>query len=209
MEVLRRHPTWVIVDEIYSQLTYDGFRHTSIATLAEDMRDRIIVVDGCSKTFAMTGWRIGWSISPPEVARALDIVQSQSTTNASSVSQAAAVAALNGPRDDVHAMRAAFARRRALMVEGLRGTPGIRCRQPEGAFYVFADVRGLYGLAYKDTPMTSDEQVALWLLDQAHVVTVAGTPFGAPGYLRFSYACSEDDIEGGVRAIRAAIAAQR
>jgi aspartate aminotransferase len=95
------------------------------------------------------------------------------------------------------------------MVEGLRGTPGIHCRTPEGAFYVFADVRGLYGLEHKQAPMTSDIEVALWLLDHAHVATVAGTPFGAPGYLRFSYACSEDDIAGGIRAIREAIAAQR
>jgi aspartate aminotransferase len=209
IEVLRTHECWIIVDEIYAELTYDGFKHTSIAALAEELRERIIVVDGVSKTYAMTGWRIGWSISTPEVAKALDMVQSQSTTNAAAVAQAAAVAALNGPRHEVHAMRAAFARRRTRMVEGLRGTPGIQCRLPEGAFYCFADVRGLYGLEHKDAPMTSDDQVALWLLDHAHVATVAGTPFGAPGYLRFSYACSEDDIDGGIRAIRAAIAAQR
>jgi aspartate aminotransferase len=106
-------------------------------------------------------------------------------------------------------MRAAFARRRGRMVEGLRGTTGIRCRMPEGAFYAFADIRGLYGMVHKETEMTSDEEVALWLLDHAHVATVAGAPFGAPGYIRFSYACSEADIEGGILAIRAAIAAQR
>jgi len=209
LEVLRAHSCWIIVDEIYAELTYDGFKHTSIATLAEDLRDRIVVVDGVSKTYAMTGWRVGWSISPPDLAKALEMVQSQGITNATAVSQAAAVAALNGPRDEVHAMRAAFARRRTRMVEGLRGTSGIHCRMPEGAFYAFADVRGLYGLEHKETRMTSDVEVALWLLDHAHVATVAGTPFGAPGYLRFSYACSEEDIEGGIHAIRAAIAAQR
>src|SRR6185312_2528072 len=164
IEVLRAHDCWIIVDEIYAELTYDGFKHTSLAVLAEDLRDRLIVVDGVSKTYAMTGWRIGWSIAPPEVTKALEIVQSQGTTNACSVSQAAAVAALNGPRDDVHAMRAAFARRRGRMVEGLRGTNGIRCRMPEGAFYAFADIRGLYGMVHKETEMTSDEEVALWLL---------------------------------------------
>jgi aspartate aminotransferase len=214
LEVLRAHDCWIIVDEIYAELTYDGFKHTSVAALvdemrADDLRDRIIVVDGVSKTYAMTGWRIGWSISPPALAKAVEMVQSQSTTNPAAVSQAAAVAALNGPLEEVHAMKAAFARRRTRMVEGLRGTPGIRCRMPEGAFYAFADVRGLYGLVHKGKAMTSDEEIALWLLDAAHVASVAGTPFGAPGYIRFSYACSEADIEGGIQAIRAAIAVQR
>jgi aspartate aminotransferase len=209
LDVLRRHDCWIIVDEIYADLTYDGFKHVSVGVLAEDLRDRLIVVDGVSKTFAMTGWRIGWSITPASLAKALDVVQSQSTTNAAAVAQAAAVAALNGPRDEVYAMRAAFARRRALMVEGLRGTPGIRCRMPEGAFYAFADVRGLYGIPWKGEPLASDESVAEWLLEEAHVATVPGTPFGAPGYLRFSYASSEEDIEEGIAAIRNAVAAGR
>src|SRR5262249_23658768 len=150
LEVLRAHDCWIIVDEIYAELTYDGFKHTSVAVLADDLRDRIIVVDGVSKTYAMTGWRIGWSIAPPQVTKALEVRQSQSTTNAAAVSQAAAVAALNGPRDEVHAMRAAFSRRRTRMVEGLRGTKGISCRMPEGAFYAFADIRGLYGMVHKE-----------------------------------------------------------
>ena len=209
IEVLREHDCWIIVDEIYAELTYDGFKHVSLRTLAEDMADRIIIVDGVSKTYAMTGWRIGWSISTPEVAKAIDMVQSQSTTNPAAVSQVAATAALSGPREELFAMRAAFGRRRSLMVAGLQATPGIRCRMPEGAFYAFADVRGLYGLEHKDRVMTSDIEVAMWLLEHAHVATVAGTPFGSPGYLRFSYACSEQDIEDGIKAIRAAIAAQR
>ncbi|WP_437790098.1 pyridoxal phosphate-dependent aminotransferase [Sorangium sp. So ce693] len=204
--VLRRHDCWIIVDEIYADLTYDGFRHVSLPALAEDLAPRVIVVDGVSKTFAMTGWRIGWSIAPTEVARALDVVQGQSTTNAAAVSQAAAVAALNGPRDAVFAMRAAFARRRALMVEGLNAVPGVRCRMPEGAFYAFADVRGLCGRAFQGTTLASDEDVATWMLEQAHVAAVAGTPFGAPGYLRFSYACDEDHIEAGLAALRRAVA---
>jgi aspartate aminotransferase len=209
VEVLRRHDCWIIVDEIYADLTYDGFTHTSLPVLAEDLRERIVIVDGVSKTYAMTGWRIGWSVSTPELARAMDMVQGQSTTNPAAVSQAAAVAALNGPRDELHAMRAAFARRRTRMVEGLRSLPGVSCRMPEGAFYAFADVRGLYGLEHKERVMNNDLEVAMWLLEHAHVATVAGTPFGAPGYLRFSYACSEQDIEDGVAAIRNAIAAQR
>ncbi|WP_437961657.1 pyridoxal phosphate-dependent aminotransferase [Sorangium sp. So ce119] len=204
--VLRRHDCWIIVDEIYADLTYDGFRHASLPALAEDLAPRVIVVDGVSKTFAMTGWRIGWSIAPTEVARALDVVQGQSTTNAAAVSQAAAVAALNGPRDAVFAMRAAFARRRSLMVEGLNAIPGIRCRMPEGAFYAFADVRGLCGRAFQGKTLAGDEDVATWMLEQAHVASVAGTPFGAPGYLRFSYACDEDHIEAGLAALQRAVA---
>ena len=209
IEVLRRHDCWIIVDEIYADLIYDDFKHVSIAALAEDLRDRIVIVDGVSKTFAMTGWRIGWSIAPPALTKAIDMVQSQSTTNAAAVSQAAATAALNGPRDEVHAMRAAFDRRRVRMVEGLRTIPGVKCRMPEGAFYAFADVRGLYGLKHKDHELTTDDEIALWLLDAAHVATVAGTPFGAPGYLRFSYACSEEEIEQGIAAIRSCVAAAK
>lgn len=207
LDVLRRHDCWIIVDEIYAALTYDGFRHVSIPTLAPDLRDRTIMIDGVSKTYAMTGWRIGWSISPVEVAKALEVIQSQSTTNAAAVSQAAAVEALSGSQAEIETMRAAFARRRTLMVEGLNAIPGVRCRMPEGAFYAFADVSGLYGRPWGDKQLTSDEDVASWLLDQAHVSTVPGTPFGAPGYIRFSYAASESDILEGLDAIRRCVGA--
>ncbi len=200
-EVLRGHDAWIIVDEIYADLTYDGFHQASLLAIAPDLRDRIIVVDGVSKTYAMTGWRIGWSIAPPRVTKAIDVIQSQSTTNAAAVSQAATIAALTGPRDEVRAMRDRFAARRKRMIEGLRSIPGVRCRMPEGAFYAFADVRGLYGSRWDDRIVSSDEDVAYWLLDQAHVASVAGTPFGAPGYIRFSYACAEDDIDAGIASI--------
>jgi len=207
LDVLRRHDCWIIVDEIYADLTYDGFRHVSIPAIAEDLARRVIVIDGVSKTFAMTGWRIGWSIAPVEVARALEVVQGQSTTNAAAVSQAAAVAALNGPRDEVFAMRAAFARRRELMVSGLGSIPGVRCRMPEGAFYAFADFSRACGRSFKGKPIAGDEDLAGLLLEEAHAATVAGTPFGAPGYLRLSYACDEADIEAGIAAIRRTIEA--
>jgi aspartate aminotransferase len=205
-KVLASTDAFVIVDEIYAELVYDGFEHHSLAAIAPELRDRLIVIDGVSKTYAMTGWRIGWSISPPAIAKALDVIQGQSTTNPTAVSQEAAIAALTGSRDDVRRMRAAFQERRGKMVEGLRSVPGVRCRMPDGAFYAFADVRGLYGLSVGDKTLKTDEDVAFWLLDTAHVAAVPGTPFGAPGYLRFSYASSSETIEQGIAAVRHAVA---
>jgi aspartate aminotransferase len=209
LDVLRRSDCYIIVDEIYADLVYDDFVHASIPAFAPDLRDRTIIVDGVSKTFAMTGWRIGWTIASPELTKIIDVVQSQSTTNAAAISQAAAVAALSGPRDELVAMRDAFARRRNLMVEGLRSLPGVRCRMPEGAFYAFADVSGLFGRRHGDKELCTDQDVAMWLLEDVHVATVAGTPFGAPGYLRVSYACSEADIHEAIARMRERIAALR
>ncbi len=204
--VLRQHDCWIIVDEIYGDLTYDQFKHVSLSTLAPDLRDRIVIVDGVSKTFAMTGWRIGWTIAPLPLARALDTIQGQSTSNAAAVSQAAAEAALLGPRDDLEVMRQAFDRRRHLMVDGLNALPGVKCRTPEGAFYAFADFRALLGKRAGDRLIESDDDLALYLLDEAHAVTVGGGAFGAKGYLRLSYAVSDDDITHGLAAIGKALA---
>lgn len=201
-KVFRKSSCYVVVDEIYGDLVYDGFQHCSLPMVAPDLRDRILVIDGVSKTYAMTGWRIGWSITPEPIAEALNVVQGQSTTNPAAVSQAAAVAALRGPRDELAAMRTAFQARRDRMVECLRGIPRVRCRTPEGAFYVFADVSGLCGLRGPKGVLATDEDLAMWFLEEAKVATVAGTPFGAPGYLRLSYACSEAEIEAGVGAMR-------
>ena len=209
LDVLRAHDCWLIVDEIYAELVYDGFKHVSAAKLAPDLRSRIIIVDGVSKSYAMTGWRIGWSITPKALAKALDVVQGQSTTNPSAVAQYAALAAITGPQDEVAQMRAAFEKRRGVMVAGLNSLPGVKCRTPEGAFYAFADCRGLYGLTWGDKRLASDEDVAFWLLEKAHVASVPGGAFGAPGYVRFSYATSEERIAKGIESIRAAIAASR
>lgn len=208
-KVLEKHHLWIIVDEIYADLVYDGFQQVSLAKIAPQLRDRLVVVDGVSKTFAMTGWRIGWTIAPPALAKVLDTVQSQSTSNAAAISQAAAEAALLGPRDSIEAMRSHFQRRRDLMVAGLNGLPGVTCRTPEGAFYAFADFRGILGRSIGDTSIETDEQLADHLLDSAHVASVAGTPFGAPGFLRLSYAVSDDDITGGIAAIGEALAKLR
>ena len=197
--------SYLVVDEIYADLVYDGFKHVSAARLAPDAIDRIIVIDGVSKTYAMTGWRIGWSIANEKVAKALDTVQGQSTTNPTAVAQHAAIAALTGPQAEVEKMRAAFEKRRGVMVEALNSIPGVKCRTPEGAFYAFADCRGLYGLPYKGKPIASDEDVAFFFLDEARVAAVPGGAFGAPGYVRFSYATSEERILGGIDAIRKAV----
>jgi aspartate aminotransferase len=196
---------YLIVDEIYADLVYDGFRHVSAAKLAKDAIDRIVVIDGVSKTYAMTGWRIGWSIANEKLAKAMDTVQGQSTTNPTAIAQHAAIAALTGPQEEVEKMRVAFEKRRGVMVEALRSVPGVKCRMPEGAFYAFADCRGLYGIPYNGKTIASDEDVAFFLLDEAHVAAVPGGAFGAPGYVRFSYATSEQRIEAGVASIKNAI----
>ncbi len=196
---------WLIVDEIYADLVYDGFEHVSAATLAGDAADRLVIVDGVSKTYAMTGWRIGWSIAPERLAKAMDTVQGQSTTNATAIAQHAAVAALSGPQEEVAKMRAAFEKRRRAMVEGLRSIAGVKCRMPEGAFYAFADMSALYGVPYKGKPIANDEDVAFFLLDEAHVAAVPGGAFGAPGYVRFSYATNEERIAAGIASIKAAV----
>ncbi|MDP9000160.1 MAG: pyridoxal phosphate-dependent aminotransferase [Myxococcota bacterium] len=205
VDVIRRHDCWLIVDEIYAELMYDSLQFVSAAKLAPDLRDRIVVVDGVSKTFAMTGWRIGWALGPAPLVKALDTVQGQSTTNATAVAQHAAVAALRSPMEDFARIRSMFQKRRDAMVTGLSSIPGVRCRTPEGAFYAFADCRGLYGLEWNAKALANDEDIAFWLLDRAHVAAVPGGPFGAPGYVRFSYAASEERITAGVAAIRAAV----
>ncbi len=212
LEVMSKHDAWLIVDEIYAELVYDGFQHVSAAKLAPEypgMSEKIIVVDGVSKSYAMTGWRIGWCITPKAIAKQIDTVQGQSTTNPSSVAQSAAVAALTGPQDEIIAARDMYAKRRDAMVAGLNSIPGVKCRTPEGAFYAFADCRGLYGVDFNGKPIANDEELAFWLLEKAHVASVAGGSFGAPGYLRFSYATNEARIAGGIESIKAALAKAR
>jgi len=205
VDVIRKHDCWLIVDEIYAELVYDGLRFASAAKIAPDLRDRLIVVDGVSKTFAMTGWRIGWALAPAPLVKALDVIQGQSTTNPTAVAQHAAIAALKGHSDDFARVRGEFQKRRDAMVSELNSVKGIRCRTPEGAFYAFADCRGLRGLDWNGKAVDTDEDIAFWLLDKAHVAAVPGGGFGAPGYLRFSYAASEQRIAAGIAAIRAVV----
>ena len=210
LEVWKKTDTWLIVDEIYADLVYGDFKAVSAAAILSGdaaAMERLVIVDGVSKTYAMTGWRIGWSIAPDRLAKALDMIQGQSTTNATAIAQHAAVAALTGPQEEVEKMRSAFEKRRSAMVEGLRSIPGVKCRMPEGAFYAFADCRSLYGIQYNGKPIASDEDVAFFLLEKAHVAAVPGGAFGAPGYVRFSYATNEERIQNGIASIKRAIEA--
>ncbi|GMV16733.1 MAG: aminotransferase [Polyangiaceae bacterium] len=206
-EVLKKHDVWIVLDEIYGDLTYDGFAHVSLARLAPELRDRIIVVDGVSKTYAMTGWRIGWAIAPAAVAKAMLKVQGQSTTNPTAIAQVAAEAALLGPREPMQHMARVFAERRRRMVEGLNQIPGIRCDWPRGAFYAFPDVTGLYGIKWGDKRLGSADDVSLWQLDVCGIAAVAGEPFGAPGHVRYTYAAAESVIEEALSVLGAAVAA--
>jgi aspartate aminotransferase len=195
-DVLLRHPNvWVFTDDIYEKLTYDGFRPATIVEVEPRLRDRTVTMNGCSKAYAMTGWRIGYAGAPVALIKAMDKLQSQSTSNASSISQAAAAAALDGPQDSIDVMREAYKERRDLVVAMLNEAPGMTCHKPEGAFYVFPGVHGCIG---KTTPkgvrITDDEAFVLALLDETGVATVHGAAFMYPGHLRISYATDTDSL---------------
>lgn len=208
-DVLAASDCWIIVDEIYAELVYEGFDQASILEVAPELRDRIIIVDGVSKTYAMTGWRIGWALGPAHVVGACAKLQSQSTTNPTTVAQHAAVAALNGPQDCIEEMKTAFLARRDRVVAGLNAIEGITCRVPDGAFYVFPNVSGVLGKSSDSGVIDTDLALCSYLLDAARCALVPGTAFGAPGFARFSYATSMEQIDEGVRRIGEAIAALR
>jgi aspartate aminotransferase len=204
-EVVRSHDFYVIVDEIYGELVYEGFEQRSLLELAPDLRERLIIVDGVSKTYAMTGWRIGWMLGPRDVARACDTIQGQSTTNPALATQEAALAALLGPTDVVEQMRQEFEARREIIVSGINTIRGLSCEKPEGAFYAWVDATGILGKRSDSGVLETDVDVAQFLLDSARCALVPGTPFGGPGHLRMSYAASRDQIREGLSRIKAAV----
>ncbi|MEQ1736034.1 MAG: pyridoxal phosphate-dependent aminotransferase [Rhodoglobus sp.] len=189
---------WVISDEIYQNLTYDGARAASIVEAVPALADRTILVNGVAKTYAMTGWRVGWMIGPADAIKAAGNLQSHLSSNVSNVSQRAAIAALTGPQDAVGTMREAFDRRRKLIQSGLDAIDGIVCPLPAGAFYVYPDVTGLLGREWAGSTPTTSLELADLILDTAEVAAVPGEAFGPSGYLRFSYALGDADIAEGV-----------
>ena len=187
------HDLWIVSDEIYEHLVYDG-EHVSALSLPEEIRQRTVFISGCSKTYAMTGWRIGFAYAPKAVATAMSSLQDQVTSNANSIAQHAAVAAFDLPHDEVAKMRDAFRGRRQLMVERLNAIEGVQVASPNGAFYVFPDVSQALG-------NESDADFCQRLLETAGVAAIPGSVFGGPGHIRLSYAASEIDIERGVERI--------
>jgi aspartate aminotransferase len=197
---------WIVSDECYEALTFDG-RHHSVAALGDDVKARTVVVNTCSKAYAMTGWRIGYAAGPRELIRAMTDVQSQVTSNPSSVAQWAAVEALTGRQDEVAAMAAEFDARRRLIVNGLSAIPGVSCAMPRGAFYAFANVSGLVGRRAPSTGavLRTSADVAAFLLTDAKVAVVPGVDFGSDAHVRLSYATSAKLIQEGLRRIDAAV----
>jgi aspartate aminotransferase len=203
-DVLLRHPhVWIFTDDIYEKLTYDGFRPATIVEVEPRLRDRTVTMNGCSKAYAMTGWRIGFAGAPVSLIKAMDKLQSQSTSNTSSIGQAAAVEALNGPQDTIETMRAVYQDRRNLVVDALNATPGLTCHKPEGAFYVFPGLHGCIGKTTAGgTKIADDEAFVVALLEEQGVATVHGSAFVYPGHFRISYATDTESLKEACRRIR-------
>ncbi len=207
-EVFAKYPNvFIISDEIYEYINFIG-QHESIAQFSE-IRDRVIVINGCSKGYAMTGWRIGYSASSIEIAKACDKMQGQITSGTSSVSQRAALAALNGPLEDTMRMKAAFLKRRELVLSKLKHIPGIRPNNPDGAFYVFPDVSFYYGKEFEDYHIASADDLCMYLLHEAGVSLVTGNAFGDSRCIRISYAASEEKLNAALERVSIALSKLR
>ncbi len=199
----------VISDEAYESLTYDGRAHVSIASLGEEVKRRTILVNTVSKAYAMTGWRIGYAAGPAEIIKAMGDIQSQTTSNPTSIAQKAAVAALLGPQDDVRAMVTEFDRRRRYLVGRLNAIPDLQCTNPEGAFYLFPNFSAFYGRMSNDRPIRNSADMASYLLQTAHVALVPGVEFGSDAHLRLSYATPMESIVKGMDRMQRALGALR
>ncbi len=200
---------WVVTDEIYEHLTYDHAVFTPILRVVPELADTTIVLNGVAKTYAMTGWRVGWMIGPADVIKAATNLQSHLTSNVANVSQRAAVAAVSGDLAAVETMRAAFDRRRKIMVEMLSAIEGVVCPIPQGAFYVYPNVEGVLGKTIRGVTPTTSAELAALILDQVEVAVVPGEAFGPSGYLRLSYALGDADLVEGVGRIQSLLAEAR
>ena len=200
------HGIWVVTDEIYEHLVYGGAEHHSMPVVVPELADTCIVVNGVAKTYAMTGWRVGWMLGPADVVAAATNLQSHETSNVANVSQRAALAAVSGDLSAVEMMRAAFDRRRLIMHRMLNEIDGIECLLPEGAFYAFPSVTGLYGRELRGTTCHTSAELAELAIVEAKVAVVPGEAFGSPGYFRMSYALGDDDLVEGVSRLAALVA---
>ena len=204
-DVLLRHPhVWIFTDDIYEKLSYDGFKPATIVQVEPRLRDRTVTMNGVSKAYAMTGWRIGFAGAPLPLIKAMDKLQSQSTSGTSSISQAAAVQALNGPQDEIDTMVAAYKERRDMVVSMLNQAPGLHCHTPEGAFYVFPAVHGCIGkTSAGGTVISTDEDFVVALLEEQGVAAVHGSAFMYPGHMRISYATDTESLREACTRIQA------
>jgi aspartate aminotransferase len=192
------HGIWVVTDEIYEHLVYGDAHNTSILTAVPELADQTVIVNGVAKTYAMTGWRVGWLIGPADVVKAAINLQSHAASNVSNVAQVAALAAVSGDLQAAEAMRTAFDRRRQTIVRMLNEIPGVVCPEPKGAFYAYPSVKGVLGKEIRGRKPESSAALAELILDEAEVAVVPGEAFGTPGYLRLSYALGDDDLIEGV-----------
>ncbi len=197
-----KHGIWVIADEIYEHLLYDGASAPSLPVVVPEMADRTIILNGVAKTYAMTGWRVGWMIGPKDVIKAATNLQSHLSSNVNNIAQRAAIAALSGNLDAVHEMGVAFDRRRKLIVKMLNEIPGVLCPTPTGAFYVYPSVKGVLGKEIRGKRPQTSAELATLILEEAEVAAVPGEAFGPSGYLRFSYALGDDDIVEGITRVK-------
>ena len=193
-----KHGIWVITDEIYEHLRYDGASAPSLPVIVPELADTTIILNGVAKTYAMTGWRVGWMIGPKDVIKAATNLQSHLSSNVANISQRAAIAALTGDLTAVHEMGVAFDRRRKLIVKMLNEIPGVQCPTPTGAFYVYPSVKGVLGKEIRGKKPQTSAELATLILDEVEVAAVPGEAFGPSGYLRFSYALGDDDIVEGI-----------
>ena len=200
------HGIWVVADEIYEHLVYGGAEHVSMPVVVPALADTCVVINGVAKTYAMTGWRVGWLIGPVDVVKAATNLQSHATSNVSNVAQVAALEALTGDLSAVAEMRTAFDRRRQTMVRLLNEIPGVDCPEPFGAFYCYPSVKALLGRSIRGRVCASSAELAELVLDEAGVAVVPGEAFGTPGYFRMSYALGDADLEKGVRRMGALLA---
>jgi aspartate aminotransferase len=198
------HGLWVVSDECYESLTYEGC-HVSIASLSPEIKARTLVVNTCSKAYAMTGWRIGYAAGPREIIRAMTDIQSQVTSNPASIAQWAAVEALTGPQDEIAKMVGEFDRRRRFIIEALNAVPGVRCTNAKGAFYAFPNVSGLFGKRWKGGVIRGSADVCAFLLEDARIACVAGVDFGSDDHIRISYATGLETIREGMRRMDASV----